>query len=428
MGRDKFPLPDRVCEYGTRQEFDDSRPESGQWVFWRDRVDLILAGRYHDVVPLHVELSPTYLCNFGCPWCSCRSAREDWSDEDVFNHPNATPRTVMDPEKLNAVLGNLATHGIGIQWVGGEPTMHPALYTAVGRANEFGLKQCLFTNGSLLSPLRLNSLFDGELVFVRVSLDAVTKEIHETHHGYSPNRGYYGRVLQCLENLITTRIERHSPTMVGVSVVVDERNLADVGPTAEYIRDCCRRHGPGAIDFAIFRPTYQFYTSQVELSESTGTELRQLVERGSQIAEMLGEVGVKVVVPSESFLTVNEDSIPEEFGDSCLSCGWFGEITPNGDMVVCSDQYGNPDSFIGNVASSSVSQIWQGQSRLAVIDRVEQRKCFRKECPRNGRGFHLNRVFHTIERFRAAGKMGDVKQWIEDLRSILQPPSHSFFL
>jgi len=42
------------------------RPESGQWVFWQDRVGLVLAGRYQEVLPLHVEVSPTFLCNFAC--------------------------------------------------------------------------------------------------------------------------------------------------------------------------------------------------------------------------------------------------------------------------------------------------------------------------------------------------------------------------
>lgn len=422
-----YPLPDRVCVYGDRATFDRSRKESGQWVFWEDRVGLVLDGRYDEVRPLHVELSPTYICNFACPWCSCRTAREDWSDEDVFNHPNATESTVMGEEKIGRILDHLAAYRIGIQWVGGEPTMNPLLYPTALRANELGLKQCLFTNGSLLSQKRLESLFDAELVFIRVSLDAVTKAVHESHHGYSPKRDYAERVLRNVRELVRLRRERNSATMVGISVVVDERNLRDVIPTAQFLRRLCEEYGPGAVDYAIFRPTYQFYNAQLKLGKETRTNLAELVRAGSEIRATLTEVGVDVVVPEDSFHT-QEDGVPDGAGEGCLACGWFGEVTPNGDMVICSDRYGNPDYFIGNLARESVDELWDGPRRRQTLDFVERNSCFKKQCPRNGRGFYLNRIFHAVEQFRREGRIGEVRAWVEDLRRVLPRPEHSFFL
>ncbi|MGH3426854.1 MAG: radical SAM protein, partial [Mycobacteriales bacterium] len=98
----------------------------------------MLAGRYHEVLPLHVEVSPTFLCNFACPWCSCRSAREEWSDTDVFHHPRSSPLTVMRRSRIDAVIDHLAEHRVEIMWVGGEPTMNPLLYSAVTRAHKRG--------------------------------------------------------------------------------------------------------------------------------------------------------------------------------------------------------------------------------------------------------------------------------------------------
>src|SRR5262249_49408427 len=133
--RTRWPLPDRVGAYGDEETFRAARPQSGQWVFWTDRVELVLQGRYDDGRPLHVEVSPTYLCNFAGPWCSCRSAREDWAESDVFNHPRATPLTVMRESRLDHVLGHLAPERVGIMWVGGEPTMNPLLYPAAAQAH-----------------------------------------------------------------------------------------------------------------------------------------------------------------------------------------------------------------------------------------------------------------------------------------------------
>lgn len=422
-----YPLPDQVCGYGDRASFDSARKESGQWVFWEDRVELVLAGRYNEVKPLHIELSPTYLCNFACPWCSCRTAREDWSDEDVFNHPHATESTVMGAEKLHRILNHLAKYHIGIQWVGGEPTMNPLLYPMALKANELGLKQCLFTNASLLNTNRLETLFDANLVFIRVSLDAVTKSVHEVHHGYSPKRDYADRVLKNVRELVRRRRERNASTMIGISVVVDERNLYDLAPTALFLRQLCVEYGSGSIDYAIFRPTYQFYNAQLALKHNTRTSLAELMRAGSEIRQLLSEVGVTVVVPEDSFSTL-EDPAPAEAGNACLSCGWFGEVTPNGDMVICSDRYGNPDYFIGNLAHSNIDELWGSAERARTLDMVNQRSCFNNICPRNGRGFQLNRTFHAIEQFRRMGRIDDVRQWISDLRTVLPRPEHSFFL
>jgi MoaA/NifB/PqqE/SkfB family radical SAM enzyme len=422
-----FPLPDVVCGYGDRGEFDRARKESGQWVFWEDRVELILEGRYDEVKPLHVELSPTYICNFSCPWCSCRTARETWTDDNVFSHPKANDDTVMTGNRMNAILEHLAEYRVGIQWVGGEPTIYPALYAAAERAQELGLKQCLFTNGAALSPKRIAALYEAELVFVRVSLNAVTKEIHELHHDYEPRRNYAERVIRNVRDLVRMKHELDARTMVGISVVVDERNLADVVPTAEFIRSLCGEYGPGAVDFAIFRPTYQFYDAQLELAENTGGRLLELVSAGSVVEEMLTGVGVQTVVPSDSFH--DERYEPEPWlGEACLAAGLFGEVTPRGDTVVCSDRYGNPDYFIGNLAESSFDELWAGPGRRRVLDYAERISCFKEHCPRNGRGFFFNRIFHTIEQFRREGRIDEVRAWVEDLRDALPRPDHSFFI
>lgn len=427
MDTQLYPLPETVCAYGTRTSFESSRKESGQWVFWEDRVELVLAKRYDEIKPLHVELSPTYLCNFACPWCSCRTAREDWTDEDVFNHPNATELTVMSEGKIHRVLEHLAKYKIGIQWVGGEPTMHPLLYPVALKANELGLKQCLFTNGSLLNLKRLETLFDAEFIFVRVSLDAVTKSVHEVHHGYSDKRDYAERVLKNVRELVKRRCERNASTLIGISIVVDERNLADVRPTARFLCELCEQFGPGAVDYAVLRPTYQFYNAQLQLKHNTGAKLADLIGAGSEVRSMLENAGISVVAPKDSFLT--SDYAMDRFeGKPCLSCGWFSEVTPAGDMVICSDRYGNPDYFIGNLAESNIDELWQGTQRTRTLRMVNETSCFNNCCPRNGRGFHLNRIFHEIEAFRDAGKIDDVRKWIVDLRKVLPVPEHSFFL
>jgi sulfatase maturation enzyme AslB (radical SAM superfamily) len=425
--RERYPLPDAVASYGTSEQFDRARKESGQWVFWEDRVALVLEGRYEEVKPLHVELSPTYLCNFACPWCSCRSAREEWSEQDVFHHPRATPLTVMRQPLLETVIARLAEERIGIMWVGGEPSMNPLIYPAMKMGHDHGLAQCLFTNGSLLDEDRVRTCFEAELVFVRVSLDAVTDSVHQAHHDYDEQHGYAGRVRRNVDTLARLRSEGRSNTMVGISVVVDKCNVGDLLCVARFLNDVARRHGKRCIDYTIVRPAYPFSGSRVEGSAGLAERVLDTVAEGSEFRALLDEAGIRLVVP-EASVPQPEAAPAESQGERCLSCGWFGEVTPSGDVVVCSDLYGSPEHFVGNLRSETVDSIWRGERRRRVLQLVEERSCFKTTCPRNGRGYYLNRVFHSVERFRNEGRMAEVKHWIEDLREVLPRPAHSFFL
>lgn len=422
---DRWPLPECVGRWGTEAEFRRQRPEAGQWVFWRDRFDLVLAGRYHDVIPLHVEVSPTFLCNFACPWCSCRSAREEWSEDDVFRHPRSTPLTVMRKPRLDLVVDHLAEHDVEVMWVGGEPTMNPLLYEAAARAHARGLNQCLFTNGSLFRPDQAASLFDSELVFIRVSLNAVTPEVHQRHHDYDARRPHGARVLDNLAVLAQLRAEARSRTLVGVSIVVDRGNVDDIVPTARFLNSLCTTGQPGRIDYVIMRPAFPLTGARVDIDEATVDHFLREANSGSETVRLLEEAGIEVVSPEASVGSVNP--MPDdELG--CLAAGWFGEVTPSGDMLPCSDLYGDPRYYIGNIAHDSIADIWSGDRRRAALDQVRNNRCPSSRCPANGRGHHLNRTFRQVEAFRDSGRLDQVALWADDLRHVLPVPEHSFFL
>ena len=283
-----YPLPDVVGAYGTEEQFMQSRKESGQWVHWLDRVELILAGHYDEVRPLHVELSPTFICNFACPWCSCRKAREEWVDGvDVFSYPEATPETVMCWDRLQQVIDALASDNIGIMWVGGEPTMNPATFKGLAYARSRGLKQCMFTNGSLLHPRRVDEVLTSELVFVRFSLDAVTDDIHTLFHGYDQRRTYAEQVRSNLKAFAQRKRAIGSTTLCGVSVVIDDRNADDLVPLSQFLCDVVETSGLEAIDYVIFRPAYKFYTSDVQLSQNTVYRALELLHSGGMLRVIL---------------------------------------------------------------------------------------------------------------------------------------------
>lgn len=420
-----FPIPDKVGVWGAYDEFKSVRPEDGQWVFWEDRVKLVLEGKYDKVKPLHVELSPTYLCNFACPWCSCRSARQDWSDIDIFNRPDSSDGTVMPRSRLRKIIDELIKSNTDIQWVGGEPTMHPVFYEATQLAAMGGLKQCLFTNGSLLHPKRMIELLQHNFEFIRLSLDAVTEEIHRKHHDYGKRRNYLSRVLKNLNCLIEAKVKSNASTLIGISFVIDSVNYSDLEASVEYLCELNKLYLTKGIDYIIIRPAFPFEGAEVCLDENMISKLFSKVNFNSEIRQKLLNAGIDLIVPNASF------DAPEETistSDICRSCGWFSEISPTGDMQLCSDRYGNPSSIIGNLEDANIKDIWMSKRREEVLGQINSSKCASTKCPKNGRGYHLNKIFSQIEKFRKNNELYIVQDWITDLRKNLPAPKHSFFL
>lgn len=423
--QERWPLPDEVGEWGTEAEFHRRAPAAGHWVHWEDRLAQVLAGNYHAVLPLHVELSPTYLCNFGCPWCSCRSARGEWADVDAFHHEGSGPGVVAGRSKLEAIVDHLVEHRVEIMWAGGEPTMHPHLVPAIRRAAEGGVQQCLFTNGSLLTPTSCESLMEGPLAFIRVSLDAVSEQVHRDFHDYPVSRPFARRVLDGIEWLARLRAAG-SPTEVGISLVVDERNLDDLEATADHLGGVVERHGPGSIDFVVVRPAMEHNGAEICREAGFAARLADRVGPGSRFAEQMRMAGVRVVVPGKG-----EDgtaSFPRDDDLGCLAAGWFGEVNPRGELMLCSDRYGDPDYAIGNVATTPLTQLWSSPRRLDVLNQVAVNRCYQQRCPAGSRGRSLNRAMRQVEMLRRAGRLDDVTRWANELREKLPAPPHSFYV
>lgn len=114
--------------------------------------NLIKAVKEHKIIPYHVQLSPTNVCNLNCKFCSCRNV--DRTQELSF------PAIQLLFEKLQS----LGTKAITISG-GGEPLCYNAINDVLSYPFEFGL----VTNGYLLSRLKTAPRW------VRISISDETK-------------------------------------------------------------------------------------------------------------------------------------------------------------------------------------------------------------------------------------------------------------
>lgn len=430
-GRERFPIPDQVGEYCSLAEFLSKPKFMAQWVHWAERTQMILDGRYFELPPVHFEGIFTLVCNFMCPHCSRRVTRTEWVEGGAWdNNTMVSLDNTMHPQQLKRILDQAASMRIdnqmGIIWGGGDPTANPFTYDAMYYARKLGITSSFLTNGVFLE---VDPTLDADPILIRISLNCGTEEEYRRFHGYPKGWNYFDQVKQKMRELVRRKLERNARTLIGISLIMDERNLHDMVAAAEELRAVVTEAGPG-LDYVIVRPVFNyahFPTKWAQIESDTKKKAKELIEEGGAVYKIIQEeLGIPLVPIKDSFEEPPMDSFYDD--TQCLAYGVASEIRHNGDVQLCSDSYGNPEYTIGNLFEQSLQEIWQSDQRKQVLEKINAKQCFKTTCPHNSRGHHYNRLFHQIEKRRRAGEMDVVHQWIQDLRACTLPLGHSFFI
>lgn len=427
-----YPDPNNVCKYVTRKDFISLPKWQSQWVHWEEQSRLILEGKYNEIRPIHYEGIFTLVCNLKCPHCTRQIDRYKRVESYTWNlHSKANSKNTLNKLQLRKIINEIASSKkndpIGIVWGGGDPTCNPNTYEGMLFAKEKGVNSSFITNGVFID---VEKLLNIEPVLVRISLNCGSVDTYNNFHGLPKSSDFFIRTIKNIEEFGKLKKVKNSKTLLGISLIIDERNFNDTIKACEILSDINNKYGNNIIDYVIIRPVmqYDFFTDTVtELNQNTKIKAYNLVESDGELNQILTKANIPLIPVKDSFFEAPNDSFYKG-GNECLAYGLFSEIRYNGDIQICSDSYGDPDFTIGNLLENSLPEIWESEKRKEVIRNINKMKCYKNHCPFNSRGHHHNRILHQVEVMRKDGKIEDVRKWISDLKEVTFPLGHSFFI
>lgn len=189
-----------------------------------DRIAELRRGR--EIVPTHVQLVISDLCNQNCHFCSYRMdggfASEQFADADG----NRNPKRFIPTAKAIEILDDCARVGVkAIEFTGGgEPTVHPDWQQIIAHAQARGLQTGLVTNG-----VRLREAPALErLTWLRISLDAGRPDTYARIRQSSA----WAQAVRAIELAGALR-----GPLVGVGFVVTRENYRELADAARIARD-----------------------------------------------------------------------------------------------------------------------------------------------------------------------------------------------
>ncbi len=210
-----------------------------------------------NVFPITATLSLGNYCNHGCLWCSTAYWRQDDANS-------------IDYIKIVKWLVNAKKKGLkGVGYVGnGEPLAYKKFLDLIRKVNEMGLDQGVFTNGYLIDRF-MDELLNS-FTYIRISLDAGSKEIHSSLHDVSST--HFIKIIKNIENL-TKRRKKKSPT-VGVQFATHQRNVYDLEKCIVICKDI-------GVDYVSVKPVFDrgSVNEKIEKNSLKPKDVSKIVEK-----------------------------------------------------------------------------------------------------------------------------------------------------
>jgi len=314
-----------------------------------DRIQGLLEGK--NIYPVTVELDASNVCNHDCIWCT-------------FDHYRNVQSRLMPRDLMLRIVRELAECGVkSILWTGGgEPLMNPATLDAMELAISCGMKNGLYTNGTLLSEDKVDRVIKT-CSFVRFSIDAATAEMHhELHCTKKPQE--FEQILDNIRRLVErrNRQDQEFPT-VGYSFLVHSTNLKEIQPAAQLAKDL-------GCDYYQLKPVVNYDGPQLT------PDLLKQADQEILKAEALNDSNFDVISLRYKFSDISDPQ--KRYGrdyKTCIGHAFLGTIASNGDVFVCCHKRGMPRFKYGNLNDQSFQEIWAGAQRKLATERIDVSKC-----------------------------------------------------
>ncbi|MFH0737962.1 MAG: radical SAM protein [Candidatus Micrarchaeota archaeon] len=419
-----------------------------KWVWHKENIDLLLEGYLYGkdqsqpsfssvIRPITASFVPTLSCNYHCPKCTYRDIRNVETkgrfEQGLISSDGSHHGPMMDERMAMRTLTELKALGVKavIFTGGGEPLLHPKIFDFMFEAKRLGFQIGLFTNGSLLDKEIAKDMLNylvPELQFIRISLNAADERTYSRHHGVSPEffhvvcenirfiaecRALYGFVTSsCPDGWWSMK----SPTC-GVGFIVGGQN-ADSLQFARPLFESFEKDFPGGkIDQKAFRPLVEYggrskRQTAVEVIEMAIKELQRLC------------VGRRDILFNAARFRSLAD--PQQNHCSyCLAHPWRIGAWSDGRIFLCDEHNGDPDFCIGDLKERRLEDIWIGDQRRDVIERLN-RSLFHERCPPICILSDMNGYFEDLLHLDNSGLASFLAAVSENLK--LLPPEHVNFL
>jgi len=372
-----------------------------------------------NAAPVLVEVDPSNACNHACSFCL-----SSYIHFEKYKGTEAFSRAVMPRDMLMKLCEDFVDMGVrAVNWTGGgEPTLNRHLKEAIAYCGENGIKQGMFTNGTLFDRWDMFETLVDHMTWVRISVDAGTKE---TYNGVRAAKGKqdWDKMVSNLTRLLEVNKQKGNKIDIGVGYVISPETYHEIVDYANFFKD---------LDLK-----YCQYKPEIVIREDGGIQ-RDLEFWRDKVGPLLEEaekiLGPKFHVNGYKLEDLVQDR--ENFGRNYKKC-LGSQISPcigaDGHVYVCTNHRGWKQYSYGCMYDGKTfKEIWNGlETRKRVMHLIEDVECF-SNCTKLCKPHESNKavweIHQSLEGLRVTERVDRVQSLLEEQDEIKKTLIHPEFI
>lgn len=321
--------------------------------------------RREEIAPIHVEISPTSLCNQRCGFCyrDFDGHRANMLKQEVFL--NLMRSLVQVGVKSVLLAGD------------GEPLLNKTTTEAIILGHQLGLDMALNTNGVLLTEeMALEVL--PPLIWLRFSIMSTDPNHYAQIHGVDKRQ-----LEQAIENIKTCVRIKHEQNLsvtLGIQQVLLVENAQDVFAQARLSKEL-------GVDYYVLKPFSKHPLNVYDIPDDLHLRFKDELKK----AEGLSDTSFKVIIRWNTF----SDKGIRDY-DHCLGIPFIAQIAADGGVYACCPFFGNSRFLFGNLNEHSFEEILRSQRRKDVLKDILEHVDVHKECMTYCRHHQINRFLWRL--------------------------------
>ncbi|MCR4663028.1 MAG: radical SAM protein [Endomicrobiaceae bacterium] len=298
--------------------------------------------------PITYELDMTNVCNSKCHFCF-----------GFFDQKNNQVSINLKEAKniLNQIkkFGGKAVTFTG----GGDPLCNKDTVAAVKHAKKLGLDVGFITNGILLNKDNVKDIVSS-CVWIRVSLDAATKETYLKTHCLNSN--VFESVVSNIKLLSKEKKKQKNNITIGVGFLTYDR-------TIDEIIDFAKLASKLGVDYAQYRPLLKKHTEK-----EFNTKTQDIVIEKIKEAYKYSNKTFSVVSSMHKYKLIASKNCDRQY-DICYGHNFATVIAADKKMYLCCHMRGVKKYCIGDLNKNTLKEIWCSKQREKVYKNIDFKDC-----------------------------------------------------
>ena len=320
----------------------DIRIDGHKLMFHVDKVNKWLKGE--KFFPVYVEVGPSGACNHRCIFCALEYLGYEarYIKTDVFKKR----------------VEEMARGGVkSMMYAGeGEPLLHKDIEALIGHTKGCGIDVAITTNGVLIEK-RIGRETLKALSWIRVSLNAGTKETYAQVHGTQPDD--FEKVMHNLAQIVAMKHRYQYSCTIGVQLLMIPENYREAEKLGRTLKEI-------GVDYFTIKPFSKHPLSSHCIDKDFDyLEMLPLQEGLSNLADE----DFNVLFRDHTMMKLKQQ---QRGYNCCLGLPFWAYVSSDGGVWACSAFLGKEAFFYGNLYEETFSEIWEGSRRKKVLEMVEK--------------------------------------------------------